>query len=194
MRYLNDKNTMLEQFEKLERFFLKHGMTAFGDMVASNTEEETRYKVFLTAPKKNIDTRFFEIPNELLRELDDILHDFLFNCMITSTPAFISVVTKNTETETEYSNIVWGAKAHDIELAKDYFEGHILIANGFKVMIPEEENGYDKFDYLLPNIELTNDQITMQYNLLKGHIVVAPNEYLELDMNDLLFDDMDEES
>lgn len=80
----------------------------------------------------------YDLNEEQRRVVEEKLRALLEICQIHEIPMFATVAVKNTENETEYNNIVYGAKANKISLADDQIRHHILIATGF-VAVPERE-------------------------------------------------------
>lgn len=73
------------------------------------------------------------------KALDKKVQELLEICQIEHLPMFLSVAVENTDETTTYKNVVYGAKSHNMGLADDRIEKHILIANGFDA-VPKREN------------------------------------------------------
>lgn len=67
-------------------------------------------------------------------EVERRLKSLLEICQIHHVPMFATVAVENTDTGTVYNNIVYGGKAHNINLNDDQIQRHILVANDFRVV------------------------------------------------------------
>ena len=72
---------------------------------------------------------------------------------------FASVVIENTETDTKYNNIVYGATSHKIDLTDDKIEKYILIANGFNAVPPR-----DSVDMFMDSISIDMPKVEEDIN------------------------------
>lgn len=80
----------------------------------------------------------FELDKEKKNELNKRMTDLLEFCQGNKIPMFATVVISNSKEKTEYENIVYGNKSHDLELKDDRIRKHILVAKGFEAIPPRD--------------------------------------------------------
>lgn len=68
------------------------------------------------------------------KEIKARLKSLLEICQICRVPMFASVALANSETETQYENIVYGGQSHIVTLTDDKIRKHMLISNGFEAV------------------------------------------------------------
>lgn len=83
--------------------------------------------------------KIFDLSQEQRKNLDKKMKELLEICQLYGVPMFASAAVANSTEDTEYLNILFGAKAHNIQLANDQIQRHILIANNFRAVPPRED-------------------------------------------------------
>ena len=78
-----------------------------------------------------LNNTIYELNDEERMEIEAKLNALLQVCQIYKTPMFASVAIRNTDQETEYSNIVYSAQSHNLRLKNDCIRKYVLIADGF---------------------------------------------------------------
>lgn len=96
-----------------------------------------------------MDITKFSLTDEQKAIVETKLRELLEICQVYEVPMFASVVTDNSEEETVYNNIVYGARVRGIILKNDQIQKHILIADGFDA-VPKRENVTVDMKLLLP--------------------------------------------
>lgn len=85
--------------------------------------------------KKSIQTK---LTKSAKNEAEKILKGLLEVCQIYHTPMFATIVVDNSDSETIYNNIVYSAQSHQERLYDDKILKHMLVANGFECIPPDE--------------------------------------------------------
>lgn len=92
-----------------------------------------------------LNNTIYELNDEERMEIEAKLNALLQVCQIYKTPMFASVAIRNTDQETEYSNIVYSAQSHNLCLKNDCIRKYVLIADGFEPVPPREVISNDVF-------------------------------------------------
>ena len=79
-------------------------------------------------------------------EIEEKLNELLDLCQMHCLPMYSCVAISNSDEETEYTQMTYGAKGHDIELFDDRISKNLLVARGFGV-VPKRNA------LIMPNLE-----------------------------------------
>ena len=84
--------------------------------------------------------------------LEQKMKELLEVCQLYNLPMFATVAIKNDNGITEYKNIVYGSKSHNIDLYDDHIVKHMLIANGgWDVTLKRDTIIFNANDFLQNN-------------------------------------------
>lgn len=81
----------------------------------------------------------YKLSSQQRNELEEKMRELLEFCQIYHVPFFVSCAVKNDDSETEYSNMVYSAQAHNMKLQNDRIRKYMLIANGEFDVVPKRE-------------------------------------------------------
>lgn len=169
--------------EELVAYVSKLNVPMFGIVATKNTYTKTIYDQVLLVPERA--DRYYELSENEIDEINKIITRLQFSCTMFDLPMFVSIVQGNFESETNYLRAIWGPKSHEIPIAEDLITGQILVTLGFAMAIPETVKP-SPFDEIVHNLNLTDNQLENHVKLTKGYKPVPPNEWLSLDMMEML--------
>lgn len=106
----------------------------FATAAVASYEFGTEYFTISASSKKQ--KGMFNLSPENAEEIENGLISLLSIAQILDVPMFAMAATGTKSKEVLYSNIVYGAKSHDITLFDDRIQKHILVANGFQPQPP----------------------------------------------------------
>lgn len=89
--------------------------------------------------RSNIMNTNYKLNKEQKEAVEARLKSLLEVCQIYHLPMFAAVAIKNTDNETEYSNIIYNGGSHNVSLKDDKIKKHMLVANGFEPVPPREK-------------------------------------------------------
>lgn len=81
---------------------------------------------------------YYQLTEKQRKDVKTALSALLEVCQIYNIPMFASVAVENGAEKTEYENIVYGGRAHEVYLKDDHIQRHILVANGGRVVPPRD--------------------------------------------------------
>ena len=87
--------------------------------------------------------KLYSLTTEQKAVIEERLGALLEVCQIYDVPMFATVAISNSETSTEYNNIIYSAKAHNLDLTDDKIARHILVADNFRVVPPRDVAEFD---------------------------------------------------